>query len=129
LRFYFVRHGESEANSLHIVSNRDLPHGLTAKGREQADMLANQLASSGITKIFTSPLLRARQTAAILAHALGLEVVVSDALACMLPLMLANVSFEMLPELPFPNTGYVMAEQHGTQLACLEWCGVPLQDA
>jgi broad specificity phosphatase PhoE len=29
ISLYFVRHGESLANTLHIISNRDLPHQLT----------------------------------------------------------------------------------------------------
>jgi len=80
LRLYFVRHGESEANQLHVISNRDLPHGLTAKGREQSCILADRFGGCGITQIFTSPLLRARQTAEILAHAWNLDMTVADAL-------------------------------------------------
>jgi hypothetical protein len=29
IRLYSARHGESLANTLHIISNRDLPHQLT----------------------------------------------------------------------------------------------------
>ncbi|MBK9055673.1 MAG: histidine phosphatase family protein [Chloroflexi bacterium] len=45
MRFYFVRHGESEANILHEMSNRGWKHGLTEKGREQAAALAYNLHS------------------------------------------------------------------------------------
>ena len=43
MRFYFVRHGESEANLLHEFSNRGLKHPLTARGREQVIALAEHL--------------------------------------------------------------------------------------
>ncbi len=29
MQLYFVRHGESEANRLHVISNRDDRYGLT----------------------------------------------------------------------------------------------------
>ncbi len=37
MRIYLIRHGESQANLLHEISNRGLRHGLTPKGREQAE--------------------------------------------------------------------------------------------
>jgi 2,3-bisphosphoglycerate-dependent phosphoglycerate mutase len=72
MRLYFVRHGESEANTLHIISNRDRPHGLTPRGIDQARALAGQLKDVPFTALFTSPVLRARQTAHILAEAFGI---------------------------------------------------------
>ena len=45
MKLYFVRHGESEANLLHELSNRGLRHGLTDLGREQAGLLAEESAS------------------------------------------------------------------------------------
>ena len=80
MKFYFVRHGESEANILHEISNRGWKHGLTEKGREQAAALAHHLRAIKAHKIFTSPLMRAVQTAEILAEVLALEVEVTDAL-------------------------------------------------
>ena len=80
MKLYFVRHGESEANLLRVVSNRGSVHGLTEKGRQQAASLGKSLAQSGINAIYSSPLLRATQTAAILSAALQLDVIVSAAL-------------------------------------------------
>src|SRR5215510_3422657 len=80
MKIYFARHGESEANLLHEFSNRGVKHGLTQKGRAQAAELAVELAAKPILRIYSSPLLRATQTAGILAEALGLEVEVTDAL-------------------------------------------------
>jgi broad specificity phosphatase PhoE len=66
MKFYFVRHGESEANLLCEFSNRGFKHGLTERGFQQAEALGRKLGSLPITKIYTSPLMRAVQTAEIL---------------------------------------------------------------
>ncbi|MEW5870501.1 MAG: histidine phosphatase family protein [Chloroflexota bacterium] len=204
MRLYFVRHAESEANLLKEISNRGLKHGLTGRGRAQAAALGDNLHPACANKIYTSPLLRAVQTAEILASALGLPVETSDALreydcgvlegksdpdswalhrqvrlawleqgaweqripggesfldiqarfepfiqrllqspqgaslilvghgglyTCMLPLVLANVSFAFATQ-PFPNTAYVLARaQPDGSLRCLEWCGAPVPPA
>jgi probable phosphoglycerate mutase len=80
MKLYFVRHGESEANVLHVISNRETPHGLTLLGRQQANTLANSLRNVPITTIFSSPILRARQTAEILAGAFQQTYQVTEAL-------------------------------------------------
>ncbi len=80
MKIYFIRHGESEANVLKIISNRDLPHGLTEKGRQQAQALTRTLQGVGITAIYSSPIPRAQQTAQILGQRLGLPVQSSAAL-------------------------------------------------
>jgi broad specificity phosphatase PhoE len=80
MKLYFVRHGESEANLLNEFSNRGVKHGLTVKGREQALQLAQNLKSVSITAIFASPILRAQQTAEILARASGGTYQIADAL-------------------------------------------------
>lgn len=77
---YFVRHGESEANLLHEFSNRGRKHPLTERGRGQAQQLADVLRTKAISRIYTSPLLRATETSAILAATLGIGVTVHDAL-------------------------------------------------
>jgi 2,3-bisphosphoglycerate-dependent phosphoglycerate mutase len=80
MKLYFVRHGESEANLLHEFSNRGLKHGLTETGRQQAEVLARILSEASIVRLFSSPLLRAVQTAEILARELNLSIEISDAL-------------------------------------------------
>jgi len=77
---YFARHGESEANLLRVVSNRGLTHELTDRGREQAATLAAALKGLGISRAHSSPLLRAMETAAVVARELGLACEASDAL-------------------------------------------------
>ncbi|AFG38779.1 histidine phosphatase family protein [Spirochaeta africana] len=71
LRVYFIRHGESEGNSQGILQGRqDYP--LSELGREQCRAAATYLADRGIEHVLTSPLLRARETADIIASAAGL---------------------------------------------------------
>jgi broad specificity phosphatase PhoE len=64
-RVYFVRHGQSEANVIHVFSNTGVKHPLTVAGIEQAKALANRLSPEKISAVFSSPLLRATQTAEI----------------------------------------------------------------
>lgn len=80
MKLFFTRHGESQANLERIISNRDLPHSLTAKGRAQAAALAEQLATEPLTAIYASPILRAQETAQIIAQRIGAPIYTSDAL-------------------------------------------------
>lgn len=80
MRIYFTRHGESEANVLHIISNRDLDHGLITQGQQQAENLAKYLHQFPITHIITSPVRRAVQTSTIIANHLKLDYVMIAAL-------------------------------------------------
>ena len=80
MRLYFVRHGQSEANVQSVISNRDLPHPLTELGRQQARQLAQATAAVPVARIYSSPLLRARQTAEILSAALGAPFEITEAL-------------------------------------------------
>lgn len=66
MRCYFIRHGKRERRI------GDPP--LTPEGREEAERLAGKLATHGITRIFSSPLARTRDTAGIIAAVLNLEV-------------------------------------------------------
>ena len=80
MKLYFVRHGESEANTRHVISNRESPFGLTPRGRQQAEALAEKLGDVSFHAIFSSPILRARQTAEILSSSPGIPYRVTDAL-------------------------------------------------
>jgi broad specificity phosphatase PhoE len=72
-RFYFVRHGQSEANARRVVQGLT-DYRLDDTGRAQAAALGAWLRdkSVGIDAMFCSPLLRAAETASILAKNLGL---------------------------------------------------------
>ena len=74
MRIYFVRHGQSEANILNEFSNRGLKHGLTEKGKIQAGKLSKKLQKHKIDLIYSSSLLRARQTAEVLSENLNVSV-------------------------------------------------------
>jgi probable phosphoglycerate mutase len=82
MKLYFVRHGQSEANLLREISNRGLKHGLTAEGIAQAKRLAAALKGEGAAfdRIYSSPLLRAMQTAQIVSQELGAPFESADAL-------------------------------------------------
>lgn len=72
---YLARHGQSEANVSGIFANRVDGYPLTEKGRQQSEELAVrlgvELAGRPVASLRTSPILRARQTAEILAHRWG----------------------------------------------------------
>jgi broad specificity phosphatase PhoE len=80
MRIHFAHHGESEANLLHEHSNRGFKHPLTAQGRTQAVALAEALEGTRVERIYSSPLMRAVQTAEILSEALGVPYETLDAL-------------------------------------------------
>ena len=80
LHLVFVRHGESEANIQHVISNRDSRFGLTALGRRQVTRLAENLRELPITAMYSSPVLRARETAEILSQSFHLSYQVTEAL-------------------------------------------------
>jgi broad specificity phosphatase PhoE len=80
MKLYFVRHGESEANTLGIISNRGLMYGLTDTGHQQAAALAAKLKDIRFARLVSSPLLRAIQTAEIVSRELGVPYEVTDAL-------------------------------------------------
>jgi probable phosphoglycerate mutase len=80
MKIFFVRHGESEANIQHVFSNRGYQHGLTARGRVQTQELAEILKWVQIHQIFSSPLLRAVETAQILSDQLSCPIKITDGL-------------------------------------------------
>jgi len=75
MRALLLRHGESVHNA--DRSGEPVAHSdgdkLTAKGIEQAHAAGAGLAGLGVTRLLTSPLRRARETAESVAAPLGLE--------------------------------------------------------
>ncbi len=69
---WLARHGRTPYN-LERRFQGHLPVPLDERGREQAAELARNAAGHGFTQLWCSPLLRARQTADVVAEALGLE--------------------------------------------------------
>jgi probable phosphomutase (TIGR03848 family) len=68
-----LRHGMSTSNTARTLAGRTPGVDLTARGREQARMVAERLAPLPIEHIVASPLLRCQRTVAPLAQKLGLE--------------------------------------------------------
>ncbi|MEU5977749.1 histidine phosphatase family protein [Streptomyces sp. NPDC047315] len=73
-RVRLVRHGQSHASVQRIVAGGDTCLGLTDRGRDEAARLTVRLRLEHDPPhtLLTSPILRARQTAAVLADGLGL---------------------------------------------------------
>jgi broad specificity phosphatase PhoE len=70
----WVRHGQSTWNVIDRLQGQELGPPLTDLGREQAAATAEELVDQGIARILSSPAVRARQTADIIAGRLGLAV-------------------------------------------------------
>lgn len=77
-RIIFVRHGENVANITQEFSHRRVDYSLTPKGILQATQTAAYLHDRGIQEVYSSPLKRAIETAAIVAEPLGLPVTVVE---------------------------------------------------
>jgi probable phosphoglycerate mutase len=75
--FYFVRHGFNDYLGKGLAGRLPGVH-LNEQGRREAEKLALALADKGIERIISSPLERARETAAPLAKRLGLEIEISE---------------------------------------------------
>jgi broad specificity phosphatase PhoE len=80
MRALLLRHGESVHNAARSGEPPAHSEGdrLTEKGIEQAHAAGTGLAGHGVTRLLTSPLRRARETAAAVAAPLGLEPVELD---------------------------------------------------
>jgi broad specificity phosphatase PhoE len=80
MKLYFTRHGESDANIQHVISNRESLFYLTEHGRDRARTLADHLKAILFTTIYSSPVLRARETSEILSQILNVPYQVTEAL-------------------------------------------------
>ena len=69
-----ARHGESEGNFAGALQGSRFDTPLSARGSRQAEFLAIRLAREAIDAVWASPMIRARETAAIVAAPLGLGV-------------------------------------------------------
>jgi len=92
MRVYLIRHAESEDNVVEVDNKQRLTRGafnafmqnaphspLTARGQEQAHVLAQRLANVAFARLYTSSLPRALATARVLGEAQGLvAIVVND---------------------------------------------------
>jgi probable phosphoglycerate mutase len=74
MRYYFIRHGENPANIERILSYKVVDLSLTERGISQATTVAGWLSDKNIAHIYSSPLIRARETADIISRNLNLDV-------------------------------------------------------
>lgn len=78
MKLYFFRHGQAE--DAQMPDFDDFTRALTDKGVERTEAAARALVALGVkpARLFSSPRLRARQTADILGGILGTEVIVRE---------------------------------------------------
>ncbi len=78
MAIYVARHGETELNAARVFQRPSTP--LSPRGRQQAEQLAVRLTPLGITRILTSDLARALETAEAVAIRTGAPLVVDPRL-------------------------------------------------
>ena len=71
-----ARHGQTDFNAPPVRIQGSLDPPLNDTGRAQAEALAELVAGEGVRALYSSDMLRARQTAAIVGARIGLEPVV-----------------------------------------------------
>jgi broad specificity phosphatase PhoE len=76
----FVRHGESESNVAKIQANEIDKYPLTARGRAQVERLTQELVFVRPSALYSSPVLRAVETAGIISRRLNIPVQVKQIL-------------------------------------------------
>ena len=80
MKVYFVRHGETKYNLLHLLMGSRIDEVLDKHGVEQAKEIAKKL-DHNVDIVFASPMKRAQQTAFIISSELKLSVHTRDELA------------------------------------------------
>jgi len=76
----FLRHGQAENNTKKILAGRTPGINLTETGREQAEQAGAMLKSLNVSKIYSSPIDRAMQTASIVGKHCDVEPISDDRL-------------------------------------------------
>lgn len=78
ITLHLIRHGETDGNRVSYIGRSDL--ALNDTGLRQAEIVKETLRTAPITRIYSSPLIRAQQTAQPLALAFGLPVIADPGL-------------------------------------------------
>jgi len=79
VRIYLIRHGEIESNVQKTYAGTS-EESLNPNGERQVRLLSSRLEGKGISRIYTSPLTRAVETAKILSQKLKVPVIVEKEL-------------------------------------------------
>ena len=77
MKLILVRHGESIGNFENRLQGQE-DYDLTDQGRRQAQLTADRLHALGTTALYSSHLLRARETAVTIGGRLGLEPTITE---------------------------------------------------
>lgn len=79
MTFFLVRHGETDWNKEEVFrGKKDIP--LNERGRDQAKRTAKYLENFKVDGIYSSPLLRAKETASIISEMNGVPVYIMEEL-------------------------------------------------
>jgi len=78
LKLIFVRHGETEANRTGRVAGQRLDEALNRNGLEQVGRLLSEIGTRHFDIVFSSTLLRAKETAEAIARRFGKPILFSD---------------------------------------------------
>lgn len=105
-----IRHGESEADILNVHEGRaDFP--LTEKGHKLAQIMATFIKNKfNVSKIYSSTLTRAKQTAKYLADAYGIGIIYEEDLQEFNNGLLAGLSYEEA-QLKYPKVENLPIDQ------------------
>jgi isoleucyl-tRNA synthetase len=80
-KLFLVRHGEAESNLKNILSSKDdVNNHLTNRGQILIEKAAEKFIKENIDIIFCSPLLRAKETANIIAEKIRTKVIIDERL-------------------------------------------------
>ena len=82
-KYFVMRHGEAEHNAQGIYSSDRTKHHLTEKGRKEVEKTADYVKRKNISKIYTSPFLRTKETAELVAEKIGFpkeKIIIDDRL-------------------------------------------------
>lgn len=74
-KYYILRHGEAVSNTRDVCSSwpEKFKNPLTSRGRKMTAQVTEKLKNKKVDFIFTSPILRAKETAGIVGKALNCE--------------------------------------------------------
>lgn len=120
---YLIRHGEAFSNVESTIAGMQTDRGLTPRGLKQAEALRQRLATGEIQAdvLYASTMPRARQTAEIIAPALGLPINWDDELHELRPGDADGWTFEQLAAQPdfrrFVNESFVPIAPQGESWA------------
>lgn len=118
MQLLIIRHGESEADILHVHEGR-ADFSLTERGHKQASAMAAYIKDHYlINRLYSSTLMRARQTAGYLSAAYGLAISYEEdlmefnnGLLAGLPYDVANTKYPKINDLPVDQAVYGQESQ------------------